>query len=100
MSKFVVDLDKPQSAAAEIVAPPFGAYQNSQKKPNGLVKALKILGIALGLIVLAGAVGGYFYWQSLKKTPQYSLALIVDAARRDDREAINALVDTDAAVDD
>ena len=33
-------------------------------------------------------------------TPQYSLALLVDAAKRDDTDAIAKLVDTDAVVDD
>jgi len=47
-----------------------------------------------------GAVGGFFYWQSLKTTPQYSLALLVDAARRDDQAEIDKLVNVDAVVDD
>jgi hypothetical protein len=46
------------------------------------------------------AIGGYFYCQILKKTPQYSLALIIDAARRDEQKAIDELIDTDATVDD
>ncbi len=36
----------------------------------------------------------------MKKTPQYSLALLVDAARRNDQKAVDELVDTDAVVDD
>jgi hypothetical protein len=101
MSKFVVDLDKPKSTVTKpgTATPQFGEYQ-APKKPSGFFKVLKILSIALGLVLIIGAVGGYFYWQSLKKTPQYSLALMVDAARRDDQKAIDALVDTDAAVDD
>ncbi|MEJ7701791.1 MAG: hypothetical protein WKF71_19420 [Pyrinomonadaceae bacterium] len=35
-----------------------------------------------------------------KKTPQYSLALLVDAARRDDQAAIDDLVDTNAVIED
>jgi hypothetical protein len=101
MSKFVVDLNKPESATAKIgtKSPQFGEYQ-APKKPSVFFKALKTLGIALGLILVIGAIGSYFYWQSLKKTPQYSLALIVDAARRDDQKAIDELIDTNAAVDD
>ena len=53
-----------------------------------------------GVIIVASAVGGFFYWQSLKRTPQYSLALLVEAARNDDQAAINSLMDSDAAVDD
>jgi hypothetical protein len=41
-----------------------------------------------------------FYYQSLKKTPQYSLALLVDAAKRDDKAEIDGLVDINSVVDD
>jgi len=101
MSKFVVDLEKQESTVAEtdIATPQFGEYQ-APKKPGVFFRILKILGIALGLILIIGAIGGYFYWQRLKKTPQYSLALMVDAARRDDQKAIDELIDTDATVDD
>jgi len=101
MSKFVVDLEKQESIVAktDIATPQFGEYQ-APKKPSVFFRILKILGIALGLILIIGAIGGYFYWQRLKKTPQYSLALMVDAARRDDQKAIDELIDTDATVDD
>ena len=99
MSKFVVDFNKPESAETNTATPQFSDYQ-TPKKPGIFLKVLKIFAIALGLILIIGGISGYFYWQSLKKTPQYSLALIVDAARRDDRKAIDALVDTDATVDD
>ncbi len=101
MSKFVVDLNKPESTVARsgIASPQFGEYQ-APKKPSVFFKVLKILGVALSLILVVGAIGSYFYWQNLKKTPQYSLALIVDAARRDDQKAIDELIDTNAAVDD
>ncbi len=46
------------------------------------------------------AIGSYFYWQHLKTTPQYSLALIVDAAKRDEQATVNELVDIDLVVDD
>lgn len=46
------------------------------------------------------AIASYFYWQHLKTTPQYSLALIVDAAKRDEQATVNELVDIDLVVDD
>ncbi len=70
------------------------------KKRGGFRKFLKIFAAIIGLILIAGALGGYFYWRNLKQTPQYSLALLVDAARRDDQKAVDELVDTDAVVDD
>lgn len=48
-------------------------------------------------LIAAGA--GYFYWKSFEETPQYSLALLFDAARRDDNTAVAELVDSDAVVD-
>ena len=60
----------------------------------------KIAGIvALSLVVFAG-LSVYLYYRSFRDTPQYSLALLVDAAKRDDKEEIAKLVDTDAVVDD
>jgi len=63
-------------------------------------RAFKITFIALTAAALIAAIGGYLYWQSHKDTPQYSLALIVDAARRDDSAQLNSLVDVDAVADD
>lgn len=98
MSKFVVDFNKPKAAVTKAGAALAQSREyQTPKESSVFFKVLKILGIAFGLILV---IGGYFYWQSLKKTPQYSLALIVEAARRDDQKTIDALVDTDAAVED
>ena len=55
--------------------------------------------VLLGIVLVAG-VGAFLYYQSLKRTPQYSLALLVDAAKRDDSAEIADLVDIGAVVDD
>lgn len=55
--------------------------------------------VLLGIVLVAG-VGALLYYQGLKKTPQYSLALLVDAAERDDTAEIAELVDIGAVVDD
>jgi nitrate reductase NapE component len=103
MSKFTINLDEPKTSStivSEKSDTPLFSEVKPPKKRSGLIKALKITGIALAAVLLVAVVGGYFYWQSLKSTPQYSLALLVDAARRDDQKAIDELVDTDAVVDD
>lgn len=61
---------------------------------------MKIAAVLLFVGIIGLGVAGFLYWQSLKGTPQYSLALLVDAARRDDQAAVGELVDTDAVVDD
>ncbi len=103
MSRIVVDFIEPKkSETAETRqsnAPDFGVYQKP-KKQSVFVKVLAVLGISLAVILIVGAVGAYFYWQNLKNTPQYSLALLVDAARRDDQQEVDEFVDTDAVVDD
>lgn len=61
--------------------------------------ALTALATAAAVLLLT-AIGSYFYWQHLKGTPQYALASLVDAAKRDDTAAVDAIVDIDAVVDD
>lgn len=101
MSKFVVDLNESKTIETPEETSATEAAENLQtpKKRGRVKKALGILAVSLLSILLVGAVGGYFYWQHLKRTPQYSLALLVDAARRDDQKTIDELVDTDALVD-
>lgn len=101
MSKFEVDLTNVSEKSANTVSefPMFSEVSNPQKS-SVFVKFLKVL-VIFGLIaIIFGSIGGFFYWQNLKKTPQYSLALLVEAARNDDSEQIEKLVDTNAVVDD
>lgn len=54
--------------------------------------------VILTLVVVAG-IGALIYYQNLKSSPQYSLALLVDAAKRDDTDEIETIVDYDAVVE-
>jgi hypothetical protein len=56
-----------------------------------------IIVFSLAAIVVLGV---FVYYQTLRSTPEYSLALLVEAAKQDDKEAIDSLVDIDAVVDD
>ena len=76
-----------------------GGYTEPAKRSKLKTAALWAGIVAIALAFIAG-VGFYFYWQSMKSTPQYSLALIVDAAKVDDQATVNQLVDIDAVVDD
>ena len=60
-----------------------------------------ILTIAGSLLIIVGlaVLGGYLYWQSFIDTPQYSLALLVDAARRGDQAQVDRIVEIDSIVD-
>lgn len=68
------------------------SVDKTPKKRGGCGRILGISAIVLAVIFLIGAAAGYFYWQGVKTSPQYSLALLVDAARRNDQKAIDELV--------
>lgn len=76
-----------------------GGYAEPAKRSRGKTIVLWSVGVIAMLLVTA-SIGFYFYWQSMKQTPQYSLALIVDAAKGNDEATVNDLVDIDAVVDD
>jgi hypothetical protein len=106
MSRFTVNINEPKEeqraenpdVVKENVS--FVPDETTPKKKRSRVgKVLGVLGILLLAFLLVAGIGGYFYWQSVKATPQYSLALLVDAARRDDNQQIAQLVDTEAVVD-
>ena len=59
-----------------------------------------IIGTAVLTLVTVAGIGGIIYYQNLKSSPQYSLALLVDAAKRNDTAEIDAIVDINAVVDD
>jgi hypothetical protein len=59
-----------------------------------------IVGMVLVTVILAGVIGGLVYYWGLRETPQYSLALLIDAAKRDDKADIDSLIDTNAVIDD
>jgi len=90
MSSFRINIDD----APVVATKPFDKPAAPKRKPWKIVVAALI-----GLLVIV-AIGGYLYWRSFYGTPQYSLALLVDAAKRDDKAAVDALVDTGAVVDD
>lgn len=108
MSRFTVNINEPEAERQQQQPKPAVVKENvsfvpneeaPKKKRSRFARVLGILGILLLAFLVIVGVGGYFYWQSVKATPQYSLALLVDAARRDDNQQIQQLVDTEAVVD-
>ena len=95
MSSFRVDLDEPPKKKFD---EPLFTASNAPKRRSRKPFVIAV-GVLAGLALIA-FVGGFLYWQSLKVTPQYSLALLVDAAKRDDKPAIAEQIDIDAVVDD
>ena len=93
------DVNHPATQRAKYEPESLESFVKPAEK-SSFIRVLKISAVILAVVVAVAGIGGYFYWQSLKGSPQYSLALLVDAARRDDQAAINGLIDSDAAVDD
>ncbi len=67
--------------------------------PRGHAKSRrwpKVLGILAGLvlvILVIAAVGGFLWWRKYQATPTYTLALILDAAQRNDNIEFQKRVD-------
>ncbi len=100
MSRIVVDLDKVENKKSFVTAAGPQTVAGETGKKRGIWRTIfKTVLITLLALIVLGGIGGYFYWQSYRKTPAYSLALAVDAARRDDKAALGKLVDTDKIVD-
>jgi hypothetical protein len=60
---------------------------------------LRWVGLILGGLLLIGFAFSVHWWQHYKTTPAYSLALVVDAAQRNDGEAFDRLVDMEKVID-
>jgi len=82
-SRIVIDVDKARAEA-----------QARGQGRRGLGK-VSIAALVVGGLALVALVGAYAWWQSYKRGPAYSLALLVDAARRDDFQAVESLIDGD-----
>ena len=100
MSNFRVQLDDREAGTRAPVSSPrisLEPFSNAERKS----KRLFVIGLTVVLtVILTALAAGFLYYQSLKDTPQYSLALIVDAAKRDDKAEIDRLIDINAVVED
>ncbi len=98
MSEFRVYLgNEPAQSVRAAPQPPFESIPSPKRRAG---KVLGIMAAVIGCVLLVGGIATWLYYQSLKDEPQYALALLVDAAKRDDRQAINEVIDIDAVVDD
>jgi hypothetical protein len=98
-NRIVINLaDQPQTSVPGHAA---GGPRPAQPRRKGsrVLKVLGFLGFLLAVAVAAVVAGGYFWIQSYKSKPAYSLALVVDAVQRNDIPAFDSLVDTDKIVE-
>jgi hypothetical protein len=61
-----------------------------------------LLIIAVVLLLLGGGVvtGGYLWWRHYQNGPAYTLAILADAAQRNDTATVDGILDTDKVCDD
>lgn len=95
MSSFRVQLDDGVDRASTS-RPMFGEGGPPRQKKSRLFMVIGVTALLTVLVVFAGV---FAYYQTLKNTPQYTLALLVDAARRDDKAEMDRLVDINTLVD-
>lgn len=72
---------------------PRGARGGGSRR--GLSRVLLFIAIILLVVVGGVAAGGYFWWRHYQTTPAYSLALLVDAAQRNDSATVDGILDSD-----
>jgi uncharacterized membrane protein len=67
---------------------------------GGLGRLLIIIAVVLLLLCGGVAGGGYLWWRHYQNSPAYSLAILADAAQRNDTATIDSILDTDKVTDD
>ena len=91
-SRIVVNVeDTPRPATRGPGTPPRTRTRRPRSRNPRLLVPLAII----ALVLLALPAGAYLWWQAYKAKPTYALALVLDAARRDDGAAFDALVNVD-----
>ncbi len=90
-NRIVIDLDKARVDQQG---------QVRARRSGRLGRVLKIIALLLVLIIIGAVAGGYFWWRHYQGQPAYSLALLVDAAQRNDGAEIDRLLDMDKITTD
>lgn len=85
-NRIVISLDQPRHAASP------------SPRRRRWPRLLAIVGITGFAILLVAAGGLFLWWQHYKTTPAYSLALLADAAQRNDMVDLDRMVDSDTIV--
>jgi hypothetical protein len=63
-------------------------------------RVLGFIAVLLVVVIIGVLAGGYFWWRHYQSQPAYSLALLVDAAQRNDGAEIDRLLDMDKITTD
>ncbi len=95
-SRIVIDVAKVQAEArAARGRGRLGFGRRGGGRGAGRRSRLPVVGLAALALILALLAGGYFWWQGYRRSPPYSLALLIDAAQHDDVRRVEELIDSD-----
>src|SRR5690348_17246673 len=83
-NRIVINLDQNQPRA----------FRGNRSR-GGFGRVLMFIAIILLLVLGGVAAGGYFWWRHYQGGPAYSLALLADAAQRNDSATVDGILDTD-----
>ena len=82
-NRIVINLEPGKASAA------------ARPKRRRWLRILAILAIVVVALIVVVAIAGFFSWRRFQASPEYSLALLVDAAQRNDQEQLAKLIDYD-----
>ena len=82
--RIVINLDAPKTEGTKLV-----------RKRRRWPRVLGILALLVLIVVVVAAVGGFLWWRHYQSTPTYTLALIFDAAQRNDLAEFQKRIDDD-----
>jgi uncharacterized membrane protein len=89
-NRIVINLDEAQTPGRE----------RKRGKGRGVGRPLLIMAVVLLLLVCAIVGGGYLWWRHYQNSPAYTLAVLADAAQRNDTATVDQILDTDKVCDD
>jgi Protein of unknown function (DUF2939) len=75
-----------------------GSAASGTPRKSRVGKVLAVLGITFVIIVLLAVGGVFLWWRHYQTTPTYALAVLVDAAQRNDMATVDTIVDMDKIV--
>lgn len=82
--RIVINLDGAKTEGTKVV-------RNRRRWP----RVVGILALLVLVVVVVAAVGGFLWWRRYQSTPDYTLALILDAVQRNDRAEFQKRIDED-----
>ena len=85
-SRIVIDVDRVRAEAQA---------KRGRSLAGRAGRVLGVTGLVVAAVLLVLLAGSYMWYQGFKKSPPYSLALLLDAAQHDDVAAVETMIDAD-----